>query len=33
VLTGALGPMVGAQKGEDYEARISDIGTVRVRFG
>jgi 2-keto-4-pentenoate hydratase len=33
VLTGALGPMVGAQKGEEYEARISDIGTVRVRFG
>jgi 2-keto-4-pentenoate hydratase len=33
VLTGALGPMVGAQNGEEYEARISDIGTVRVRFG
>ena len=33
VLTGALGPMVGAQKDEEYEARISDIGTVRVRFG
>jgi 2-keto-4-pentenoate hydratase len=32
VLTGALGPMVGAQKGEEYEAKISDIGTVRVRF-
>lgn len=32
VLTGALGPMVGAQKDEEYEARISDIGTVRVRF-
>jgi hypothetical protein len=25
--------MVGAQKDEEYEARISDIGTVRVRFG
>jgi 2-keto-4-pentenoate hydratase len=33
LLTGALGPMVGAQAGEDYEARISDLGSVRVRFG
>ncbi len=32
VLTGALGPMVGAQKGEDYEAQISGVGSVRVRF-
>jgi 2-keto-4-pentenoate hydratase len=33
VLTGALGPMVGARKDEEYEAQISDIGAVRVRFG
>src|SRR5258708_29080816 len=32
VLTGALGPMVAGQKDEEYEAKISDIGTVRVRF-
>jgi len=28
-----LGPMVAGQKDEEYEAKISDIGTVRVRFG
>jgi 2-keto-4-pentenoate hydratase len=32
VLTGALGPMVSARKGEVYEARISELGTVQVRF-
>lgn len=33
VLTGALGPMVPAHTGELYEARISDLGAVQVRFG
>jgi 2-keto-4-pentenoate hydratase len=32
ILTGALGPMVGAAAGEEYEARISDIGSAKVRF-
>lgn len=32
ILTGALGPMVGASAGEEYEARISDLGSVKVRF-
>jgi len=32
ILTGALGPMVTANAGEEYEARISDLGTVKVRF-
>jgi len=32
ILTGALGPMVGANTGEEYEARISDLGSVKVRF-
>ena len=33
VLTGALGPMVSATKGETYEARILGLGSVQVRFG
>ena len=33
VLSGALGPMVAATPGAAYEARISGLGSVRVRFG
>ncbi|MEV7389168.1 fumarylacetoacetate hydrolase family protein [Streptomyces sp. NPDC091215] len=32
VLTGALGPMVPADPGDVFEARISNLGTVRVGF-
>jgi 2-keto-4-pentenoate hydratase len=32
VLSGALGPMVPAAPGGHYEARISGLGSVRVRF-
>lgn len=32
VLSGALGPMVPVTPGADYEARISGLGSVRVRF-
>jgi 2-keto-4-pentenoate hydratase len=32
VLSGALGPMVPAVPGAAYEARISGLGSVRVRF-
>jgi len=32
VLTGALGPMVSVKRGEAYSARISDLGSVAVRF-
>jgi 2-keto-4-pentenoate hydratase len=32
VLTGALGPMVSVKRGEAYRARISDLGSVAVRF-
>ncbi|XSC47539.1 2-keto-4-pentenoate hydratase [Bradyrhizobium sp. RDT10] len=32
VLTGALGPMVSARKGEIYAAQISGLGTVQVQF-
>lgn len=32
VLTGALGPMAPAAPGDTFEARISDLGSVRVRF-
>jgi 2-keto-4-pentenoate hydratase len=32
VLTGALGPMVSVKRGEAYCARISDLGSVAVRF-
>lgn len=32
VLSGALGPMVGAVAGETYEARISGLGSVRATF-
>lgn len=32
VLSGALGPMVPAVPGAGYEARISGLGSVRVRF-
>ncbi|MFI5893871.1 2-keto-4-pentenoate hydratase [Actinoplanes sp. NPDC051513] len=32
VLSGALGPMVPAQPGASYEARISGLGSVRANF-
>jgi 2-keto-4-pentenoate hydratase len=32
VLTGALGPMTPAAPGDAFEAHISDLGSVRVRF-
>ncbi|MEV7283170.1 fumarylacetoacetate hydrolase family protein [Streptomyces sp. NPDC093252] len=32
VLTGALGPMVSAEPGDVFAARISGLGTVRTRF-
>ncbi|ULR48535.1 2-keto-4-pentenoate hydratase [Streptomyces deccanensis] len=32
VLTGALGPMTPAAPGDEFEAHISELGSVRVRF-
>ncbi len=32
VMSGALGPMIAAQAGEVYEARISGLGSVRAVF-
>ena len=33
VLTGALGPMIGAEPGDVFEARIGGLGGVRAVFG
>jgi 2-keto-4-pentenoate hydratase len=33
VLSGALGPMAAVAPGDDVEARIEGLGTVKVRFG
>jgi 2-keto-4-pentenoate hydratase len=33
VLSGALGPMVAAKPGTAFEARIENLGSVRVTFG
>jgi 2-keto-4-pentenoate hydratase len=32
VMSGALGPMVGVEKGEVYEVRINGLGSVRAAF-
>ncbi len=33
VLSGALGPVVRVQAGDEVEATITGLGTVRARFG
>jgi 2-keto-4-pentenoate hydratase len=32
ILSGALGPMAAAKKGDVFSARINDVGSVRAVF-